>query len=240
VEKLMYLVWLPEGTTRDQVGPLLLGPVADELLALDPRGLSMDLDDELADVAAPVPTPPGEHAVQAVVSIWLDAYDHRGPFEAVLNDAAERLAGYHVLESLYSDYGTTKWARPRDWPDGERSPGILTVAMFEQLAGMDLDAWLDYWHTKQSPMSAAVQPRCRYVRNTVFRSLTPGAPPYRGLVEDAWPSAADVEDPMRFYLGGGDTATMNANIATMIEHVTSFMDLATMRSLTMSEWLLRT
>jgi hypothetical protein len=59
-------------------------------------------------------------------------------------------------------------------------------------------------------------------------------------VEEAWPSAADVEDPMRFYLGGGDTATMNANIATMIEHVTSFMDLATMRSLTMSEWLLRT
>jgi len=137
----------------------------------------MDLDDELADVAAPVPTPPGEHAVQAVVSIWLDAYDHRAPSKRCSTTPPSDWPGT-TCSNRSTRTTDHQVARPRDWPDGERSPGILTVAMFEQLAGMDLDAWLDYWHTKQSPMSAAVQPRCRYVRNTVFRSLTPGAPPY--------------------------------------------------------------
>jgi hypothetical protein len=239
VEKLIYLVWLPEGTPRRRVREVMLGSVAPVLLGLGPKGLTMDLDDEDADVPSPMPPPPGEPMPQSVVSLWLDAYDHREPFEAVLRSVSARLAGYQVTESLYSDYGDSPWSGPRDWPDGERSPGLLTVALFEQRPDMALEEWLTFWHTKQSPMSEAVQPRCRYVRNTAFRTLTPGAPPYRGIVEEAWPSAIHVTDPMLFYCGEGDPERMSANIATMVEHVTAFIDLATMRSLTMSEWILR-
>jgi hypothetical protein len=239
VEKLIYLVWLPEGTLRTQVRPVMLGSVAPALLELGPRGLTMDLDDEDADVPSPMPPPAGELVPAAVVSLWVDAYDHRGPFEAVLRSAADRIAGYQVTESLYDDYGDTRWSTERHWPDGERSPGLLTVALFEQRPDMDAEDWFTFWHTRQSPMSAAVQPRCRYVRNTAFRAVTPGAPPYRGIVEEAWPSAAHVTDPMLFYCADGDPERMKANLTTMIEHVTAFIDLDTMRSLTMSEWILR-
>ncbi|MEI8051056.1 MAG: hypothetical protein WCI12_06445 [Actinomycetes bacterium] len=240
MEKLQYLVWLPEGTPRTDVKPIMIDDVAQRLLATDILGLTMDLDDEGADVAAPVPAPEGEHTPQALVSVWVDCYDRRDAIEDILNSVAVRIDGYQVLESLYADYGRSQWAEPRHWPDGQRSPGILTVARFEQLAGTEFEEWLAFWHGHQSPMSEAIQPRCRYVRNLVVRSLEPGKPQWKGIVEEAWPSAEHVVDPMLFYCADGDPAVMNANITTMIDHVTKLMDLSTMRSQTMSEWIMKT
>jgi hypothetical protein len=157
-----------------------------------------------------------------------------------LSAATVRLEGYSVVESLYSDYGRSPWAPPRDWPDGQRSPGLLTVARFEQLGGTDFDEWLAFWHEHQSPMSEAIQPRCRYVRNLVVRGLTSGLPAWRGIVEEAWPSAAHVTDPMLFYCADGDPGVLSANVTTMLDHVTRLMDLTTMRSQTMSEWIMKT
>jgi len=240
VEKLQYLVWLAPGTPRAEVRPLMVEEVAGRLLAEGVHGLTLDLDDDAADVAPPVAPPEGEHTPQALVSVWVDCYDRRAPVERILGDVAVRLDGYQVLESLYSDYGDSPWGPPRTWPDGTRSPGILTVATFEQLPGTDFEQWLAFWHGRQSPMSEAVQPRCRYVRNLVVRSLDPGAAPWRGIVEEAWPTPEHVTDPMLFYCAGGDPAVLERNITTMLEHVTKLMDLRTMRSMTMSEWIMRT
>ena len=239
MEKLQYLVWLAESTARGAVKPLMIDEVAPDLLAQGVHGLTMDLDDADADVASPVAAPAGEHTPTALVSVWVDCYDRRAGVEKILADVSVRLHGYQVLESLYTDYGTSRWAAPRDWPDGERSPGILTVALFEQLPGTDFEEWLAFWHGRQSPMSEAIQPRCRYVRNLVVRPLAPDAPPWRGIVEEAWPSARHVTDPMLFYCADGDPAVMAANISTMLDHVTQLMDLDRMRSLTMSEWIVK-
>ncbi len=234
----MYLVWLDERTPRQAVRRVMLDEVAPRLHRLGHHGLSMDLDDEDADVPSPVPPAAGDPPLHAVVSIWVDAYDYRAPVEAVLGSVSVRLAGYQVVESLYGDYGRNRWSSPRHWPDGARSPGIVTVALIQPRPGMDHKEWITFWHTRQSPMSEAVQPRCRYVRNAVFRPVTPDAPPYRGIVEEAWPSAEHVRDPMLFYRGDGDPERMNANITTMVEHVAAFIDLGTLVSLTMSEWML--
>jgi hypothetical protein len=239
VEKLMYLVTLPTAMSRAEVRATMLGSVASDLLALGPHGLSMDLDDEEADVPAPVPAEPADQAVRAVVSLWVDAYDRRAPFEDVLRGPALDLAGYQVVESLYTDYGDNQWAKPRDWPDGARSPGLLTVATIEMPPGRDFEEWIRYWHSTVSTVSDQVQPRCRYVRNAVFRPITEGAHPYRAIVEEAWPSAEHVTDPMLFYCAEGDPARLEANITAMIDTINAFTDLSTLRSYTMSEWILR-
>jgi hypothetical protein len=239
MEKLQYLVFLPDGTPRSEVKPLMVDNVASELLALGVNGLTIDLDDDQADVAAPVAPPAGEDLPEALVSVWVDCYDRRDPIERVLGSVSVRFDGYQVLESLYSDYGMSRWSKPRDWPDGERSPGILTVALLEQPPGSDTEEWLSFWHGRQSPMSEAIQPRCRYVRNFVVRALEPGKPPWRGIVEEAWPSPEHVTDPMLFYCSNGDPEVMRANIDIMLDHVTRLTDLATLRSLTMSEWIMK-
>jgi hypothetical protein len=174
-----------------------------------------------------------------VVSVWVDAYDRRGPLEDALRARAVDLAGYQVVESLYADYGSNQWSTARNWPDGARSPGLLTVATIEMPPGRDHEAWIRYWHSTVSTVSEAIQPRTRYVRNAVFRPITDGAPPFRAIVEEAWPSAEHIIDPMLFYCAEGDPGRMEKNINTMIETIAAFTDLATLRSYTMSEWILR-
>jgi hypothetical protein len=239
MEKLMYLVWLSEASTRREVADTVLGPVCKGLLDLDPLRLTIDVWDPESDIPAPVPTPEEETPLHALVSLWIDAVDYRGPFEEVLADRASRLAGYQVVESLYRDYGGNRWSAPRGWPDGERSPGVLTVALLQQHPDLSFDDWMTRWHTRISPITEAIQPRSRYVRNAVFRAVTDGAPPLRGIVEEAWPSLTHVTDPMLFYCGEGDPERMNAHVTQMLEEITAFVDLNTLRSVTMSEWILK-
>jgi hypothetical protein len=195
--------------------------------------------DSESDIPPPVPTPEGETPLHGLVSLWVDTVEDRAPFEQVLGSSAVRLAGYSVVESLYRDYGGNRWSAPRDWPDGQRSPGVLTVALLQQHREQSLDEWMTRWHTRISPITEAIQPRCRYVRNAVFRAVTDDAPPLRGIVEEAWPSLEHVTDPMLFYCAEGDPERMNAHVTQMIEEITAFVDLSTLRSATMSEWILK-
>jgi hypothetical protein len=239
VEKLMYLTWFHENSTRAHVADVMRVQVGEQLLALHPRALTMDVWDPESDIPAPVPTPEGETPLHGLVSLWVDSIEQRLPFEEVLEAAVVRLAGYSVVESLYRDYGENQWAGARSWPDGERSPGVLTVALLQQHPEQSFDEWITRWHTRISPITEEIQPRTRYVRNAVFRPVTEGAPPLAGIVEEAWPSLEHVTDPMLFYCADGDPERMNTNVTRMIEEITAFVDLSTLRSVTMSEWILK-
>ena len=240
MEKLQYLCWPAPGLAPSERGRLVAEEIVPALLALGPRGLSVQVDD--ADSQVPVPMPPPEDEAQPflLVSIWLDRYDDRAPYEAVLTGATERIAGYLVTESLYTDYGGNAFAGPRDWPDGQRSPGVVMVTLLRRPARMTPEEWITHWHTVQSPVSEAMQPRMRYVRNAVARPVTPDAPPIEGIVEEAWPSPEHMTDPMLFYCAGDDAELMQRNLTAMLESVTAFLDLGELRSFTTSEYLLKT
>jgi hypothetical protein len=195
-------------------------------------------DSAAAQAPSPVPTPDGEDPHIAEVSLWLDSYDLRAGVDEAIASAGQQFSGYLVTESLYQDYGGTPYAQPRDWPDGARSPGLLTVALIHRPAGLDYRTWIERWHGTQSPLSGELQPRCRYVRNEVVRPITADAAEIDGIVEEAWPSAAHVADPMLFFNAGGDTRQLNANITAMLDSVTACLDLDRLRNVTMSEYLL--
>ncbi len=239
MEKLIYLLWAPEGTEPDQTRKVLLEECAPELIRRGAVKLSMNIDDSDSDVPPPLPPPPGETSLSAEVSLWLECLDERRPFEEVLAGVNARMAGYLVTESLYTDYGGNRHSGPRTWPDGERSPGVLAVTLIEQPARLTYEEWIERWHGTQSPVSERIQPRARYVRNAVVRPLTEGAPAYKGIVDEAWPSAKHVTDPMLFYLAEGSEERMKANIKTMLESVNAFLDMDRIRTATMSEYFLK-
>ena len=114
------------------------------------------------------------------------------------------------------------------------------VTLLRRPAGMTPEDWITHWHTVQSPVSEAMQPRMRYVRNAVARPVTPGAPPIEGIVEEAWPSPEHMTDPMLFYCADDDPELMQSNLRAMLESVTAFLDLDELRSFTTSEYLLKT
>lgn len=234
----MYLVWDRPSTPAAVLGAHVLDELVPALQALEPRGLSVVVDDAEATVPAPVPVPDDELPIRLEVSVWLDTLDARGPVEALLADHGVRRAGYLVTESLCEDYGTTPdWPEPRDWPDGRRSPGITVLTVFDKKPDLSDDVFYGHWYGHQTPMSAAMQPRVRYVRNAVVRGLTPGAPPLRAIVEEAWPSTAHLTDPNVFF-GAADSHEMGENIRIMLDSMKVFADASTLRTFTMSEYLL--
>jgi hypothetical protein len=239
VEKLVYLLWQPEGARSDEIRDHLLAACAPRLIELGATGLSMNFNDSAASAPSPVELPAGEQPLAAEVSLWLECLDDRGPYEAALAAAACRAAGYLVTESLYTDYGDNRHGAPRSWKDGERSPGVLTVTLLEKPDRLGYEEWVAHWHGVQSPMSEEIQPRVRYVRNAVARAVTRDAPPILGIVDEAWPSLEHVRDPMLFYCAEGSRDKLKANIARMLESVKAFLDLDRIRTFTMSEYILK-
>lgn len=240
MEKLIYLVW-GDGSPRtgDALRDRLVGEVAPRLMASGAKALGINVhDSDAAPAPSPAPPPAGEEPHVAQVSVWLDSYEHREGIEEVLGTLGLRTAGYLVVESLYDDYGTTPYAAPRGWPDGERSPGVLTVALIHRPPGLDYREWISRWHGTQSPVSGELQPRTRYVRNEVVRPLAEDAPEVGGIVEEGWPSTGHVADPLLFF-NATTPEELNANVARMITSVDACLDLGRLRSSTMSEYLLK-
>jgi hypothetical protein len=240
VEKLVYLLWGDaDPLSGDQLRAHLFEDTVPRLISSGHHGLTVAVHDSAAAAApSPAPAPKGEPAHVAEVSVWLDSYEHRGAVEQALADVGRTMAGYLVIESLVDDYGTTPHARPRDWADGERSPGVLTVALINRPEGLDYHEWIHRWHGTQSPVSGELQPRTRYVRNEVVRAVTDGAPAIDGIVEEGWPSVEHVADPHLFFNASTDEQ-LTANVTRMMESVTACLDLARLRSATMSEYLVR-
>ena len=208
------------------------------MLALGPHALQMDLDDEHAQMPSMVPVPGDELPVRACVSLWLDAHDDRSPYEEILRPGGVRHAGYLVTESMFREYGGNEHAPPRDWPDGTRSPGIITLTIFDKPAGVDDETFYGHWYGHQSPMSEQMQPRARYVRNAVVRALTPGAPRYRAIVEESWPSVEHVTNLHTFF-GAASNEALGENIRVMLDSTKLLYDPATMRKYPLTEYILK-
>ena len=232
VEKLVYLIWERPSVDGAAWRSRFLDDLAPRLLALGPHSLSLHLDDDGAPIPGPAPAPGHELPLRAAVSVFVDAHDRRAPYEAVLADVGERRAGYLVSEALWSEYGENGRRGPRDWADGERSPGITTFSLVHRNPNLDERTFREFWHGHQSPMSEAVQPRWRYVRNTVVHPVTAGAPPIDGIVHESWPSIDVVEDTIAFHEGDPE------NITVMLDSVMQCFDIARLRSFAFSEYLL--
>jgi hypothetical protein len=228
MEKLVYLVWDRPSTDRAALRAEVLERVAPALLDAGADRLQVHVDDEHSTIDGPMPPPGTELPVRAACSFFVDTHDRRAPFEAAIAGMGVRTAGYLVTESLVDDYDDRSWAA------GDRSPGITTFTTLRRNPTFDPRTFREFWYGHQSPMSGEIQPRVRYVRNTVVHPVTAGAPPYDGIVHESWPSADVVADPIAFH-GGPDVGPENLRV--MLDSVTQVFDLSTLRSVALSEYL---
>jgi len=239
MNKLIYLLWPRRPMEPAERRTILLETCAPKLLESGARYLSMNIDDELATVPSPTPTTKFTDPFVAEVSIWVDAMGKRGDLESILLDAELDIAGYQVREHIYTDYGGNQHGKPRDWPDGERSPAVVSVTPLERPRRIPKDKWMNHWFNRQGPMSEIMQPRSRYVRNVVDEVLTPGATPYEGIVEESWPSPEHVTNPYLFY-GAKNRFELIKNMAIMGHSVAAFLPIWKITSVTTSEYFIRT
>lgn len=238
MDKLIYIIWGPKEQDNTQRQQVLLKEVAPKLLASGAVKLTVYIVDEDSKVKSSAPFHPGERMC-AEVAVWLDSVEQRVLHEKTLRSAGFRFAGYLVDETIYTEYGGNRYSSPRNWPDGQRSPGIIAVTLMERPKRLSREEWIKRWHGRQSPVSEAMQPRSRYIRNVVVRAVTPDAPPYEGIVEEAWASARHITNPFIFYGAGKNPLKMVWNMIVMLRSVISFLDLKRIRTTNTSEYILK-
>ena len=238
MDKLIYILWDSRGSDKKQRQQVLLKEVAPNLIQAGARKLTMYIVDHDSDVKSSAPFHPGERMC-ADVSLWLDSLEQRTRCEEIIGTVGFRFAGYLVDEVIYTEYGGNRHSGPRDWHDGQRSPGIIAVTLMERPKRLSREEWIKRWHGKQSPVSEAMQPRSRYIRNVVVKPVTLDAPPYEGIVEEAWPSARHMTNPFIFYGAGKNPLKLVWNMLVMLKSVTSFLDLTRIRTTNTSEYILK-
>ena len=167
----------------------------------------------------------------AEVAFWLDNSDDRQPCEALLRSHADALEGFLVVESL------PLRSAERDQRDGSRTPGFTLVTGITRLASVSYEDFLQIWHEDHKRVAEETQSTFSYVRNTVARPLTAGAPGWAGVVEESFPIEA-LTDPETWYDAAGDTERFKVNLARMMESCQRFLDLGQIDSHPMSEYLL--
>lgn len=236
--KLIYLLWPQRAMEPASRRTTLLDECAPKLLASGARYLLMNIDDDFVTAPSPTPTTKLTDPFVAEVSMWIGDIEARRSLESILLDAGFDIAGYRVTEHIYTDYGGNEHGSPRDWPDGERSPAVISVTPLERPRRIPRDQWMTHWFNRQGPMSEKMQPRSRYVRNVVDEVLTPGAVPYEGIVEESWPSAAHMTNPYVFY-GARGRLELIKNMAIMLKSVAAFLPIWKITSVTMSEYFVR-
>ena len=236
--KLIYILWGPKGQDRKQRQQVLLKEVTPRLLEAGAAKLTMYIADPDSNVRSSSPFYPGERMC-AEVALWLHDVEKRAPHEEILRAAGFRYAGYVVDESIYTEYGGNRHSGSRNWPDGQRSPGIVSVVLMERPKRLSREEWVQRWHGRMSPVSEAIMPRTRYSRNLVIKAVTPDAPPYEGIVEEAFPSVRHTTNYFLYYGAGKNPFKLAWNMILILRAVTSFLDLKRIRSTMTSEYILK-
>lgn len=231
MEKLCYVLWKPESIDAAVLRDRLLASVVPELRALGATRLSLLIADESCSALQQARITRMSDPVAGMLSLWLPNVDAHPAIEAVLAPHVARMAGYLVTESVVL-------APERDAsPPGVRTRGTTMLALLEKPARLSFEEWIRIWHGAHSPLAIEIQCTYLYVRNVVARALTPDAPPWRGLVEEGFPTDA-VTDPMRWYEAEGDPAKLRENIGRMVASVRAFLDIDRIESHPLSEYVL--
>lgn len=227
MEKLVYLLWKPDGEDIERFRDELIARRAPRLLEHGALALTINVSDLLDQVGRKSPLVIGEgRTLSASLSLWLDCLDARRPIEAELRAIAPRLAGYLVTESV------PMRCPDRDWPDGVRSPGVTLWTAFPKPDRVSDEQFYAHWHGSHTPLSFEIHPLWEYLRNAVARPLTPSAPPYRAIVEERFRTLEDLTDPMKFF-GSAD------NVQRVLADIAAFSDLEQMNTAPMSEWIIK-
>jgi hypothetical protein len=239
LNKIVYCAWPPRGQDRGKSRDILLDELAPLLVRAGAVRMSMDISDPESSMRSPAPKLYRDQPICGLINIWLKDMSKCKHIEGLLAAAGFRIAGYLVDESVYTDYGGNRHSAKRDWPDGHRSPGVVAVTLMERPARIPREEWIRRWHGTMSPVSEAIQPRARYVRNLVLSPLTEGAPPFEGIVEEVWPSKKHVSNMFLFY-GAENIFQLARNMYRILRTVKSFLDLRSIRTTIMSEYFIKT
>jgi hypothetical protein len=217
VEKVVTVLWRPEGMAKQAFADILVGEVAPRLQRDGARRLKVCVEDDAVD-SGPLRMNPQPPPKAAMVSYWVECSEDRGPLEAALAEPASDLASFLVVESrplVDTEHVVAA---------GERTPGMVQVTGIVAKQGLPHEEFIRIWQEEQRPCAIETQSTFGYVRNEIVRPLAGSAPPWSAIVEESFPLEA-MHDPHVFFDAVGDDDRLAANLGRMVETVSRMLEI---------------
>jgi hypothetical protein len=233
MEKLIYPLWKPDTQTGDDFRDALLatGSALEGESTLRAARLAVADGDVAAGehrrMAATHPLP------DAVLSLWVDRADGRGPLEALFAPAVQRFHCYLVTEAEPL-VNTRHPAAP-----GERVHGMCHVVFLQRPPRLSEAQWLDIWLGRHTPVAIETQSTFGYRQNVIVRGLSYAAPPVHAMIEENFPPEAMTSDFAFYGVEEGDQEGLARHSGAMMESVARFIDFDRIDVIPMSEYLLK-
>ncbi len=232
MEKLVYVLWRPEGVSETIFRQRLTGVVSQRLLDAGVLRIQVNVVDDAVRPAEATRQVNSHPAADALVSVWVQSAIESRRLERILLESSRGLAGYLVAESE-PVANTRHVSEP-----GQRTPGYSQVVFLQKPHRLGYEAWLDYWLNQHTRVAIETQSNFRYVQNVVVRPLTCAAPAWDAIVEECFPAEA-MTNPMAFYDARDDEAKFRKNQKAMIESCMKFIDFDRINVIPTSEYVVR-
>lgn len=232
MEKLVYVFWRGPQSAAG-LRQRFIRELKPQIRALGAERLQLNIADfeDLSGTLVNFSLRSTRPAPDGIVSFWLTSAYRREPVERLLAAAFERIAGYEVAES-------TILPNVRHPPhEDERTYGFSQVSFLQVPARLSYEAWRKIWFEEHTPVGIATQANFLYVHNVIVMPLTPGAPPFRGIVEECFPPEA-MRDSQAFYNAVGDEARHQRHVELMMQSCARFIDFDRIDVIATSEYRL--
>lgn len=124
----------------------------------------------------------------SVISLYKDDPTPAG----LLLDAPGFTGAWVVEEAIPVGYRKT-------WPDGEPTPGVNLLTLFNKKPGIDYATFIHRWHNGHTPLSLKIHPLWNYNRNVVKEPLASCTEQFNGIVEEHFRSVPDLLNVFKFF-----------------------------------------
>ncbi len=194
MEKIFYLLGRPGNEQLAGFHQALLNDVVRDIHSVGGQQIAIhlaDQDDQIRSRAPQRILGPWE-TFGGALSFWLPSEHRRKAVEKQLRTLTDTVHGYLVTEAVWQEM---------EWQghDGERRPGVCLLGCIGKKPDLTDDEYFAIWE-QHSHNSFRLHP-CRqsYSRHTVARSLTEGAPGYRGIILEHFPDMEVFTDDQKFF-----------------------------------------
>jgi hypothetical protein len=220
MEKIVYALWKRDGESREALNQRLRDQAVPKLLELaNVKGLRLNLQDETVLPAEPLRQKATDPQMDAVVQMWvnLNHDEYRAPIDAILGNAAGRIAAWLVAESAVipnNDHLPSA---------GQRTYGFSQFCFIQKPDWLTYDEWRYNWQGLHTAVGRDTQSNFEYIQNLIVRPLIDGPVSYACCVEECFPPEA-MENPAMFFDAVGDPEKFARNSALMMESCARFID----------------
>jgi len=221
MEKIIYTLVRGDGISVYELGQALVARGA--------RRVTAAVNDADVAAASALRIANSDPAPDSAIGVWVDTVNDRCELESAVGKFGTIVGGYLVTESTPLETSQSAMV-------GERTAGMMQIALLRIPSGMDKSEWFRIWRDDHTQVAIDTQSTFVYRQNLVVRSLLPDAPEVAGIVEEAFPPEA-MTSQHAFYAAVGDDEKLKRHQAAMWKSSKRFIDLVTIDVLPTSEYV---